>query len=78
MLQELVEPWYVRIQSLRLEVASFLVGDLSLEAYDISVRDIALGEGVLRFHGFDHAGFDLLGKDTELARRVAECAYVTS
>jgi len=72
MLQEVVELFCVRAQSLGLEVTSFRMRHLSLEADDISVLDFTLGEGVRWLHEFDHARFDLLRNDAESARAVGE------
>ena len=46
---------------------NFLVGDVNLEAYDISVLDFTLGEGVLWLHQLNHAGFDFLGENVKSA-----------
>jgi hypothetical protein len=61
-LQEVIELLRVRVQSLGFKVVDLLIGDINLEADDISVLDFTLGEGVLRFHKLNHARFDFLGK----------------
>jgi len=48
----------------------FLIGDVNLEAYDISVLDYTMGEDVIRVHELDLARFDFLGKDSISARHV--------
>ena len=73
-LQEVVELLWVRVQSLGLEIVNFFIGDVNLEADDISVLNFALGEGVLRLHKLNHPRFDFLGRDDKLACHVGENA----
>ena len=78
-LQEIVELLWVRVKSLGLEVVNFLIGNINLEADDVSVLDFTLGEGVLRLHELDHTRFDFLGKGYQLARHIDENAqFLTS
>jgi len=78
-LQEVVELFRVRVQPPGLEVANFVIGDLSLKANDISVLNSTLGDGVLRLHEFDHVGFDFLGGDAKSEHHVGESPlFVTS
>ena len=78
-LQEVVELFWVRVQPPGLEVANFVIGDLNLEADDITILDSALGEGVLRLHEFDHVGLDFLGMDAKSKHHVGERPlFVTS
>jgi len=70
--QEGIELRWVRVQSFGLEAAGFLIGDLILEADDVSVLDFTLVERAVWFHELDHARFDFLRKGDESARRVGE------
>ena len=70
-LQKLVELSWVRAQSLGLKLANRPTGDFNLEADDISVLDPTLGEGVLRPHELNHAGFYFL-EDKKSAHRIVE------
>jgi len=46
---------------------NFLVGDVNLEADNISVLYFTLSEGVFWLHKLDHAGFDFLEENIESA-----------
>ena len=60
---EVVELLRVRALSLGLEADNLFVGDINLEAYDVSILDFTPGEGVLRLHELDRPRFGFLGKD---------------
>jgi len=78
-LQEVVELDWVRVQPQGLEVVHFLIGDVNLEAYDISVLNYTMGEDVVRVHELDLARFDFLGKDGILTCDVrGDITFVTS
>ena len=62
-LQEVVELLWVRVQSSGLEGINFVIRDVDVEADDISVLHLTLGEGALRIHELDHAGFNFLEKN---------------
>jgi len=60
------------VQSPGFKITDFLIGDVNLEADDISVLDIALREDLLRVHELNQAGFDFLRKDDVSARHIGK------
>ena len=58
---------------------NLLIRDADLEANYVPVLYFALGHGAPHLHEFNHARFDFLGKDAELARHVSgNTQFVTS